>query len=200
MRRGTVWGQTLWLQVQHLFCCSSCSSSLTPSVGSGPVSTSLLLLSSHYVASDSFATSSTVARLLCLWDFPGKNTGVCFHFLLQGIFPTPGIEPLSPALQADSLFFYKLVFLKKFFFNLAIMGVHCNMWHLVPRPGIKPRPPPAWKHGVLPTEPPGKSLQPVSLPSEPPGKHQTQNQMLETRAGLLESSFLSPSLCFFVFV
>ena len=25
-------------------------------------------------------------RLFCPWDFPGKNTGVGFHFLLQGIF------------------------------------------------------------------------------------------------------------------
>ena len=33
----------------------------------------------------SFAT-----RLLCPWDFPGKNTGVGCHFLLQGIFPTQG--------------------------------------------------------------------------------------------------------------
>ena len=24
-------------------------------------------------------------RLLCSWDFPSKNTGVCCHFLLQGI-------------------------------------------------------------------------------------------------------------------
>ena len=30
------------------------------------------------------------ARLLCPWDFPGKNTGVGCHFLLQGIFWTPG--------------------------------------------------------------------------------------------------------------
>ena len=30
------------------------------------------------------------ARLLCLWNFPGKNTGVSCHFLLQGIFPTQG--------------------------------------------------------------------------------------------------------------
>ena len=29
------------------------------------------------------------SRLLCLWDFPGKNTGVGCHFLLQGISPTP---------------------------------------------------------------------------------------------------------------
>ena len=27
-------------------------------------------------------------RLLCPWNFPGKNTGVGCHFLLQGIFPT----------------------------------------------------------------------------------------------------------------
>ena len=27
------------------------------------------------------------ARLLCLWNFPGKITGVECHFLLQGIFP-----------------------------------------------------------------------------------------------------------------
>ena len=30
---------------------------------------------------------------LCPWDFPGKNTGVGCHFLLQGIFPTQGLNP-----------------------------------------------------------------------------------------------------------
>ena len=36
-----------------------------------------------------FATPWTVpARLLRPWGFPGKNTGVGRHFLLQGIFPT----------------------------------------------------------------------------------------------------------------
>ena len=29
---------------------------------------------------------------LCLWNFPGKNIGVSFHFLLQGIFPTEGLN------------------------------------------------------------------------------------------------------------
>ena len=29
-------------------------------------------------------------RLLRPWDFPGQNTGVGCHFLLQGIFPTHG--------------------------------------------------------------------------------------------------------------
>ena len=28
------------------------------------------------------------ARLLCPWDFPGKSTGVGFHFLLERIFST----------------------------------------------------------------------------------------------------------------
>ena len=32
-------------------------------------------------------------RLLCLWNFPGKNTGVGCHFLLQGIFTTQGLNP-----------------------------------------------------------------------------------------------------------
>ena len=43
-----------------------------------------------------------LTRLLCPWNSPGKNTGVGFHFLLQGIFPDP--EPISLALlrgQAD---------------------------------------------------------------------------------------------------
>ena len=31
---------------------------------------------------------STYWWLLGPWDFPGKNTGVGCHFLLQGIFPT----------------------------------------------------------------------------------------------------------------
>ena len=33
------------------------------------------------------------ARLFCSWNSPGKNTGVGCHFLLQGIFPTQGLNP-----------------------------------------------------------------------------------------------------------
>ena len=43
------------------------------------------------------------ARLLCQWNSPGKNTGVSCHSLPRGIFLTPGMEPQTPALQADSL-------------------------------------------------------------------------------------------------
>ena len=46
---------------------------------------------------------TTAPRLLCPWDSPGKNAGVGCHFLLQGDIPNPGIEPESPAMQADSL-------------------------------------------------------------------------------------------------
>ena len=35
-------------------------------------------------------------RLLCLWDFPSKNTGVGCYALLQGIFPTQEPTPVLP--------------------------------------------------------------------------------------------------------
>ena len=41
-------------------------------------------------------------RLLCPWDFSGKDTGMGCHFLLQGNLPHPAIKPASPALQAGS--------------------------------------------------------------------------------------------------
>ena len=43
------------------------------------------------------------ARFLCPWDFPGKNTGVDCHFLLQEIFPSQGSNPGLLHWQADSL-------------------------------------------------------------------------------------------------
>ena len=43
------------------------------------------------------------ARLLCPWEFPGKNTGVGCHALLQRIFPTQGLNPRLLHWQADSL-------------------------------------------------------------------------------------------------
>ena len=41
--------------------------------------------------------------LICPWDFPGKNTGVGCHFLLQGIFPTKGSNNYLLHWQAVSL-------------------------------------------------------------------------------------------------
>ena len=50
--------------------------------------------------------------LLCPWYFPGKNTGVGCHFLLQRIFPTQGSNPSLLNLlhwQADSVPLRRLV-------------------------------------------------------------------------------------------
>jgi len=33
------------------------------------------------------------SRLLCPWDFPGKNTGMGCHALLQGIISTQRLNP-----------------------------------------------------------------------------------------------------------
>ena len=46
----------------------------------------------HSVTSGSVAHGLWPASLLCPWDFPGKNTGVGCHFLLQGIFPARGLS------------------------------------------------------------------------------------------------------------
>ena len=43
------------------------------------------------------------ARLLCPWNSPGKNTGVGYHALLQGIFPIQGLNPGLLHWQAGSL-------------------------------------------------------------------------------------------------
>ena len=43
------------------------------------------------------------ARLLCPWDFPGKNAGVACHALLQGIFLTQGLNSCLLHRQKDSL-------------------------------------------------------------------------------------------------
>ena len=59
---------------------------------------------SHSVVSDSLRPHELQpTRVLCLRDFPGKNTGVGCHFFLQGIFPTQGSNSRSPALRSDAL-------------------------------------------------------------------------------------------------
>ena len=65
----------------HLSCCFTAESSPT-------------LLRSHVLQP---------ARLLCPWDFPGKNTGVSCRFPLPKDLSNPGIEPRSAILWADSL-------------------------------------------------------------------------------------------------
>ena len=63
-------------------------------------------VSANWVAISSYLTLRPQGlwptRLLCPWDFPGKNTGVGCHSLLQGIFLTLGLNP-SRALAAIAL-------------------------------------------------------------------------------------------------
>ena len=63
----------------------------------------LYFLSYLFSQSESCSVVSSSLRPHGLWNSPSQNTGVGSLSLLQGIFPTPGIEPKSPALQADSL-------------------------------------------------------------------------------------------------
>ena len=48
---------------------------------------------SRSVVSDSLQPHELPTRLLHPWDFPGKNTRVGCHFLLQEIFLTQGLSP-----------------------------------------------------------------------------------------------------------
>ena len=48
-----------------------------------------------------------LARLFCPWDSPGKNTGVGYYFLLQGIFLTQGLNScLLCLLHWQTVFFF----------------------------------------------------------------------------------------------
>ena len=48
-------------------------------------------------------------RLLCPWDFLGKNTGVGCHFLLQGIFLTQGSTKCDKNRSINSQFMKKVI-------------------------------------------------------------------------------------------
>ena len=66
-----------------------------------PVSTVCML--SHSIMSNSLQPHGLQSiRLLCPWDFSGKNNEVGFHFLLQGIFLTQGQNLRLLHWQVDS--------------------------------------------------------------------------------------------------
>ena len=63
-------------------------------------------LSCSWLSSTPWTVDHHHCRLLCPWTFPGKNIGVGWLFLLQGIFPTQGSKQHLLHLlhwQADSL-------------------------------------------------------------------------------------------------
>ena len=64
------------------------------SLGKRRILDGLVCVLSHFACVQLCVTPWTVApRLLCPWDFPGKNTGVGCHAFLQGTFPTQGLSP-----------------------------------------------------------------------------------------------------------
>ena len=65
--------------------------------------------------SDSVAPWIVASRLLCPWDFPGKHTGVGCYSLLQGIFPTQGLNP-------------GLLHYKQILYCLSHQGSLCDYW------------------------------------------------------------------------
>ena len=50
------------------------------------------------------------ARLICPWDFPGKNSGMGCHFLSPGDLPDPGIQLASLMLLTFFCFQLKIMF------------------------------------------------------------------------------------------
>ena len=51
------------------------------------------LLACSVVSNSLLSHGLQPTRFLCPWNFPGKNTGVGCHSLLQGIFSTQGSNP-----------------------------------------------------------------------------------------------------------
>ena len=71
-----------------------------------------------------YSIVSDSSWLLCPWNFPGNNTGLGCHFLLQGIFPGPGIKPASPVfyftkwiIRSFLTVAFTVPFVKKFIFD-----------------------------------------------------------------------------------
>ena len=85
---------------------------------------------SHSVLPNSLQPHGLLStRLLCPWDFPGKNTEMSCHFLLQGIFSTQGSNPCLMYWQVDSL---PLCYLGSLIFDMVkFKSIICFLFVLV---------------------------------------------------------------------
>ena len=102
------------------------------------------------------------------WNYPGQNTGVGSLSLLQGIFPTQGLNP-------------GLLHCRRILYQLSRKGSPRILeWVDLPNPGIKPGSP-ALQVDSLPAEPPGKPKNGVGSLSLLQGIFPTQ----ESNQGLL---------------
>ena len=89
------------------------------------------------------------ARLLCPWDSPGKNTGVGYHFLLQGIFLTQGLNLHLP--RAD---FSLLSYQQSYVYSSCVL-LCCVQSHLTLCEPTDYSPPGSSVHGDSPGKNPG---------------------------------------------
>ena len=115
-------------------CCSREDQLLTACYTLSPQGRNKYVCVSHSVISNSLRPHGLEpSRLFCLWDSPGKNTGVGCHVLLQGIFPTQGSNP-------------GLLYCRRILYHLSHQGsihaLHANIsnphtfekWVLLPLP------------------------------------------------------------------
>ena len=103
----SLWGLKELDTTEHCFCFGSATSFFLELLVIAPCSFSVACESEIEVAQlGSTLCDPMDTRLLCPWNFPGKNTRVGCHVLLRGIFPTQGLNPCLLQLlywQADSL-------------------------------------------------------------------------------------------------
>ena len=159
-------------------------------------------------------------RLLCSWDYPGKNTRVGGHALLQGIFPNLESNPCLLCLLHCKQILYPLSHLGSFL--KSCHSFHCWVWFqkcpkimgyqghltlfylfcggggvhhtvcgiLVSWPRVKPQPPALEAQSFFTTRPPGKSHE--HLYSLYLQVHKKPWRACEIPPCLLGSQFLTP--------
>ena len=108
-------------------------------------------------------------RLLCPWNSPGKNTGVGYHALLQGIFPTQGSNlSLLSLLHWQAGFFTTSATWEAcvcVYFRIKLGAEHLRRWV----PGLSQGEPSQSREGLLwcclrwPGSPASHSLGPTDL-------------------------------------
>ena len=98
------WVQSLVRKLRSLKLCGVANICISVSYISMKVKMNVLVAQSCPILCDPMKLWTT--RFFCLWDSPGKNTGVGCHSLSPGDLPSPETESMYPALQVD--FFYHL--------------------------------------------------------------------------------------------
>ena len=82
------------LCISIFWLCTSCGQRVCLDISNLSNQILCLFMLSHSAKSDSLLPQGLkIARVLCPWDFPDKNTGLGCHFLLQGILLTQGSNP-----------------------------------------------------------------------------------------------------------